>query len=140
MTSYLTAIVMLFLSVIIFKYSLSNYAWFWPWLLEWVNVKLKYANRKIIHDYAFDGNSSVCPTFHIFQEICFRIVDILTLTFTMGHGEMDFLFDGNNSVFPVTISKTLTLEMGMNLPSIFRMCQYICKSKAHIRLRIWWQL
>ena len=62
MTCYLMAIIIFTLSVNISKtfivqiYMTLKYTW--PWTLEWVKVKCKYAKRLPIHDLLFDGNSN----------------------------------------------------------------------------------
>ena len=56
MTSYLTALLMFFLSVTFLRFSLVKYVWLWPWPLA--KVKYNYPNQKTIYDLLFDGNSN----------------------------------------------------------------------------------
>ena len=49
-------------------YSLSKYALLWPWPLEWVMVKSKYASRKPKHDFPFTVKSHLCHICHLLRD------------------------------------------------------------------------
>ena len=51
------------------RYSLSKCALPWPWPLELVKFKCKYANRKPRHDLLSDGNGNFYSICHHYQDI-----------------------------------------------------------------------
>ena len=57
------------------------------WSLEWAKVRLKYAYRKPIFDFIFDGNGNVVC--HHFREVfTVQMWVILTLNIRVGQGQM----------------------------------------------------
>ena len=67
MTYYLMAILILPYLSLFSRHSLSKLAW--PWPLELVKVKCKYANRRTIPDLLVDSSINLYHLYHHFQVI-----------------------------------------------------------------------
>ena len=56
--------------------------------LERNKIKCKYANRKPIYDFLYDGKDIICPIWHYLRYIQSRNEHGIDLTFRMGQDQM----------------------------------------------------
>ena len=135
MTWYLMALVILPYLSSFPKFSLLKCTLTWPWLLELINVRRTYVNRKAILHFLFDGNSNCYHIYHHFQDIhslkcawpwswLLKWVKV-TCKYVNRKARNDLLFDGDSIFYHIchNFLRNSQSKMYMTLTLTFRLCQ-----------------